>query len=160
MKIHIGSYWQTGKGPKFCGIYRSPKRALLFLSCAWLVFWMGCSPAGEAPVEKSPTLEKAGNLESLIVPEELLDGEARFNTFCGGCHGVYAKGTQKGPPLVHKIYEPGHHGDFAFIRAATQGVRAHHWEFGNMPKIPGVTVEEVKGIIQYVRWLQRQAGVY
>ena len=37
------------------------------------------------------------------------------------------------PPLVHKLYEPGHHSDMAFIMAAKNGVRSHHWRFGNMP---------------------------
>jgi hypothetical protein len=48
----------------------------------------------------------------------------------------------------------------AFQRAAAQGVRAHHWEFGNMPKIESVTPADVDQITQYVRWLQKQAGVY
>ena len=93
------------------------------------------------------------------VPADVQVGEAKFNTQCAGCHGERASGTKQGPPLVHKIYEPSHHGDGAFYRAAANGVRAHHWNFGAMPKIPGVTKEDVAHIIQYVRWLQRQAGI-
>jgi hypothetical protein len=48
----------------------------------------------------------------------------------------------------------------AFQRAAENGVRAHHWEIGNMPKIEGVTSGDVEHIIRYVRWLQREAGIY
>lgn len=44
--------------------------------------------------------------------------------------------------------------------AATNGVQAHHWEFGNMPKIEGVTPQDVEHIIKYIRWLQKQAGVF
>ena len=73
------------------------------------------------------------------VPAEFQVGETKFNSSCAACHGKEAAGTDHGPPLVHKIYEPNHHGDPAFQRAATTGVRAHHWEFGNMPKIEGVT---------------------
>jgi hypothetical protein len=40
------------------------------------------------------------------------------------------------------------------------GVKAHHWEFGNMPKIEGVTPEDVDQIVKYVRWLQTQAGIF
>ena len=69
-------------------------------------------------------------------------------------------GTSQGPPLVHKIYEPNHHGDAAFQRAAANGVKAHHWEFGNMPKIDAATPEDVEQIIKYVRWLQKQAGIF
>jgi mono/diheme cytochrome c family protein len=71
------------------------------------------------------------------VPVELQPGESRFQAHCSACHGPQGTGTQQGPPLVHKIYEPNHHGDAAFQRAAASGVKAHHWEFGNMPKIDG-----------------------
>lgn len=94
------------------------------------------------------------------VPEEYKAGEERFNGLCARCHGMAGKGTNMGPPLVHKIYEPSHHGDFAFMRAAMQGVRAHHWKFGNMPKISEATPDDITKIIFYVRWLQRQAGIY
>lgn len=147
MGFSLASYWQK-------------KRVFFFLSCGWFIFCIGCSPAEDSPVKNISAFGKVEKSEALVVPKDLLDGEARFHTFCAKCHGTYAKGTQKGPPLVHKIYEPSHHGDGAFLRAATQGVRAHHWEFGNMPKIAGVTVEEVMGIVQYIRWLQRRAGVY
>ena len=93
------------------------------------------------------------------VPAELQAGEAKFNAHCSACHGPKAIGTQQGPPLVHKIYEPNHHGDAAFLRAAEFGVKAHHWEFGNMPKIEGVSSADVEQIIRYIRWLQRQAGI-
>lgn len=93
------------------------------------------------------------------VPAELQAGEAKFNSHCSACHGAQATGTQQGPPLVHKIYEPNHHGDAAFLRAAEFGVKAHHWEFGNMPKIEGVSSADVEQIIRYIRWLQRQAGI-
>ncbi|MFO0774177.1 MAG: cytochrome c [Nitrospiraceae bacterium] len=86
-------------------------------------------------------------------------GEALFQTNCSACHGVKAVGTGNGPPLVHKIYEPNHHGDMAFQRAAANGVRAHHWQFGDMPKINGVSTADVDEIIRYVRWLQREAGI-
>ncbi|MBU6432610.1 MAG: c-type cytochrome [Nitrospirae bacterium] len=94
------------------------------------------------------------------VPGELQVGETKFNANCAACHGKQAAGTDHGPPLVHKIYEPNHHGDPAFQRAAANGVKAHHWEFGNMPKIDGVTPEDVDQIVKYVRWLQKQAGIF
>lgn len=93
------------------------------------------------------------------VPAEFQVGETTFNATCAACHGKQAAGTDHGPPLVHKIYEPNHHGDQAFQLAAANGVRAHHWEFGNMPKVEGVTPGDVDQIVKYVRWLQRQAGI-
>ncbi len=101
----------------------------------------------------------AATQEAAPVPAEFRSGEAKFNAHCARCHGERAGGTAQGPPLVHKIYEPNHHGDPAFQRAAANGVRAHHWKFGDMPKIEGVTPEDVQQIIHYVRWLQRQAGI-
>ena len=93
------------------------------------------------------------------VPTEFQVGETTFNVNCAACHGKQGAGTDHGPPLVHKIYEPNHHGDQAFQRAAANGVTAHHWEFGNMPKIESVTPGDVDQIVKYVRWLQRQAGI-
>ena len=63
------------------------------------------------------------------------------------------------PPLVHKIYEPSHHGDESFQRAVAIGVRAHHWKFGTMPAIEGLTRADVKVITAYVRELQRHNGI-
>ncbi|HYM37717.1 MAG TPA: cytochrome c [Nitrospiraceae bacterium] len=96
----------------------------------------------------------------VAVPAEFKKGEAAFNANCALCHGTRGVGTSQGPPFVHKIYEPNHHGDAAFQRAAMMGVRAHHWQFGDMPKISTVTPNEVDEIIKYVRWLQRQAGIF
>ncbi len=93
------------------------------------------------------------------VPAEFQTGETTFNANCSACHGKQAVGTDHGPPLVHKVYEPNHHGDEAFKRAAANGVKAHHWEFGNMPKIDAVTPADVDQIVKYVRWQQRQAGI-
>ena len=93
------------------------------------------------------------------VPAEFQVGETTFNATCAACHGKQGAGTDHGPPLVHKVYEPNHHGDPAFQRAAANGVKAHHWEFGDMPKVDGVTPQDVDQIVKYVRWLQRQAGI-
>lgn len=88
-------------------------------------------------------------------------GKALFDANCAECHGANAAGTaDAGPPLVHKIYEPNHHGDLAFQLAARNGVRAHHWPFGNMPAVPGVTEQDVDKIVVYVRSLQKANGIF
>ncbi|PPB81594.1 cytochrome c [Albidovulum inexpectatum] len=87
-------------------------------------------------------------------------GEAAFNARCAQCHGPNAAGRNGvAPPLVHKIYEPGHHADMAFFMAAQNGVRAHHWPFGDMPPVPGITRAEIASIVAYVRALQRANGI-
>ena len=103
-------------------------------------------------------------LARVSVPDQLselaLIGKKGFDTNCASCHGQNAAG-QNGiaPPLIHKIYEPSHHGDESFQRAAAMGVRAHHWKFGNMPAIEGLTRADVKAITAYVRELQRHNGI-
>lgn len=86
-------------------------------------------------------------------------GEAVFAASCAVCHGRDAAGSEQGPPLVHRIYEPGHHGDAAFALAVARGVRQHHWSFGDMPPQPGVSPREVEQIVAYVRALQRANGI-
>jgi mono/diheme cytochrome c family protein len=93
------------------------------------------------------------------VPAEHAAGERLYAANCASCHGVAGVGTQAGPPLVHRVYEPSHHADFAFRMAVTRGVVAHHWRFGNMPPQPQVAPADVAPIVGYVRWLQRQAGI-
>jgi len=79
---------------------------------------------------------------------------------CAACHGANAAGQDGvAPPLVHVIYEPSHHGDEAFQRAAELGVRGHHWPFGNMPPVEGVTRADVTMITAYIRELQRANGI-
>ncbi|MBI5237505.1 MAG: cytochrome c [Deltaproteobacteria bacterium] len=86
-------------------------------------------------------------------------GEGLFNSKCAMCHGRKGAGTKMGPPLVHKIYEPNHHADISFHMAVQRGVRAHHWGFGDMPKINGVTEADADEIIRYIRSLQKEAGI-
>ncbi len=92
-------------------------------------------------------------------PAAMAGGAAIFERNCAKCHGQKAKGTDKGPPLVHKIYEPGHHADVAFYLAVRRGVPAHHWPFGDMPPIEGIGDEEIAQIVDHVRGLQRAAGI-
>ncbi len=151
------------------GKYFSPWVGWLLLLGLMCGVGVGCSQAEEEvhsshssvgmPTAHATASADGGGL-NIEVPQEFQAGEERFTAFCSRCHGVHARGTTKGPPLVHKIYEPSHHGDFAFLRAAAQGVRAHHWDFGNMPKIADASPDDVKWIIAYVRWLQREAGIH
>lgn len=88
-------------------------------------------------------------------------GQALFDNNCATCHGKNAAGQDGvAPPLVHMIYEPGHHADISFQRAAKLGVRAHHWPFGNMPPVESVDEASVSKIISYVRALQRANGIH
>jgi mono/diheme cytochrome c family protein len=137
---------------------RTTLKTLAWILCGFV--YLGCSENGTEALESPAQAPMEQPAEEKALPSELKEGEAKFNTFCSPCHGAKGSGTTQGPPLVHKIYEPNHHADMAFQRAAAQGVRAHHWQFGDMPKIEGVTPEDVTQITGYIRWLQRQAGIF
>jgi len=85
-------------------------------------------------------------------------GDPLYQASCASCHGSNLRGTDKGPSHLSIVYEPGHHGDIAFVRAARNGVPQHHWPFGDMLPIPGLSDEELEAIIAYVRENQRIFG--
>ena len=120
--------------------------AMVFLN---LLLVAACSES------KQGSPQESGGAKIALVPDALKRGEALFNTNCTPCHGEKAAGTGRGPTFLSKIYEPNHHSDASFQMAVQNGVRAHHWQFGDMPKIPGVSQEDVSEIVAYVRWLQQ-----
>ena len=115
--------------------------------------------AGRAPADPEGTAIVSVTPPATLSAKAQI-GETAFNAKCIACHGPGAEG-QKGvaPPLVHKIYEPSHHGDMAFVLAAQNGVRSHHWPFGDMPPVEGLTRADVLNIVAYVRELQRENGI-
>ncbi len=135
--------------------------ALAFVAAiAGVWFVIRPTPVGEANLPNGGSTVAA----EVRVPDSLSPnaqaGKALFEVNCAACHGENASGNVgEGPPLVHKIYEPSHHSDEAFQRAVALGVRAHHWRFGNMPRVDGLSREDVAQIVDYVRALQRENGI-
>ena len=86
-------------------------------------------------------------------------GAVAFDAHCVACHGKSGSGTTQGPPLVHDIYNPGHHADESFWRAVRQGVQQHHWRFGHMVPLPQVSDAQLTSIVRYVRELQQANGI-
>lgn len=86
-------------------------------------------------------------------------GAALFQKHCIECHGRDARGTERGPSLLHPGYRPDHHSDLAFYIAMQQGVGQHHWKFGDMKPVRAVTPEQAGHIIGWIRHEQRKAGV-
>lgn len=135
---------------------RAKYAAACLLTALAVLLLAGCSGGGGNAGDG----RDGGGAPSGLSPAALA-GEGAFNARCALCHGAGAGGgTGIGPPLVHPIYEPGHHQDFAFRNAVRNGVTAHHWEFGNMPPVPGVSDAEIASIICYVRELQRAQGIF
>jgi mono/diheme cytochrome c family protein len=89
---------------------------------------------------------------------QLADGDALYQANCASCHGADLRGTSKGPSHLSVVYEPNHHGDDAFRSAIANGSAQHHWEFGDMPPVEGLSSSEVEAIIAYVRDVQEREG--
>jgi len=117
-----------------------------------------------APDVRATGVPEGDALVAITLPESLspeaVMGKRAFDATCAECHGVNATGRKEfGPPLVDDIYEPSHHADMAFQLAVQNGVRAHHWRFGDMPPQTGLTPSDVANIVAYVRELQRANGI-
>lgn len=94
------------------------------------------------------------------IPFSYGKGKQLYEENCSSCHGVKLDGTDKGPPLIHAFYKPSHHGDGAFYKAALKGARAHHWNFGDMLPVKGMTAKKMDSIVPYVRFYQQQMKLY
>ncbi|MCC5992305.1 MAG: cytochrome c [Rhodobacteraceae bacterium] len=104
-------------------------------------------------------------LVQLVMPDSLSEheqlGAALYAENCAVCHGVNGAGVaETGPPLVHIIYETSHHPDGAFYAAVQLGVRAHHWGYGDMPRLPHLSEQEIAQIIAFIRRVQRENGIF
>jgi len=108
-------------------------------------------------IKDLPPVSRGVNMPQLS--PQAVQGQRVFDANCAQCHGQYGLGTDKGPPLLNAIYNPGHHPDEAFVRAVRQGVRQHHWRFGNMAALPEVNEDDVLRIVRYVRELQEANGI-
>lgn len=128
---------------------------------ALAVFTILKTPPPDAPGPEATS--SGGAIVTVEIPPiegNAVIGQRIFETACAACHGINAVGIEgSAPPLVHVIYEPSHHGDEAFQRAIVNGVRSHHWRFGNMPPVEGLTRGDVTMIVTYIRELQRANGI-
>ncbi len=130
----------------------------LGLIAVWWVFL-------RSPQDQEQVVVAVGDpLTTVVVPAGFTAREqmglTAFNAKCADCHGVNGAGRVGiAPPLVHKIYEPNHHGDMAFELAVRNGVRAHHWPFGDMPPVEGLTGADITAIVAYIRVIQRENGI-
>lgn len=91
-------------------------------------------------------------------PELVELGAGLYEATCAECHGSDLRGTDKGPSHLSYVYRPNHHADGAFFLAVLRGSTAHHWRFGDMSPVEGLTTEDVEAIVAYVREQQRLEG--
>lgn len=109
---------------------------------------LGACSRAASPLPASPT------------PDTLLyEGRVLYSSNCARCHGGDLKGSPFGPPLLDAAYRPSEHPDATFARAIRDGVQPHHWNFGPMPPVEGLTDEQVKRITAFVRSEQQKVGI-
>ncbi len=122
------------------------KRAAAILAVAALT--TACSESTDRP-------------ETEIQPQDpglVAAGAVLYAASCAECHGTDLRGTDQGPSHLSVVYEPNHHADIAFLLAVRQGARSHHWGFGDMEPVPGLSDEDVQAIVAFVRETQRLEG--
>ena len=145
------------------------RAAVAALSVAVLVIAAACADDAEAPASTT-TPTAAPTAEATPTPTPTpdapaaprfsgTDGRELYGQACAVCHGQALEGTNAGPTFLDRIYAPWHHADIAFIFAVERGVRAHHWNFGNMAPVEGLDHEQVLAIIAFIREQQRAAGI-
>ena len=54
-----------------------------------------------------------------------VQGKALYAQHCASCHGADLKGSNQGPPMLHRIYEPSHHADMAITVTITVKGKVH-----------------------------------
>ena len=77
---------------------------------------------------------------------------------CASCHGADLRGSDKGPSMLSIVYEPNHHTDDSFRNAIANGAPQHHWPFGDMEPVEGLSEDDVEAVITFVRAEQERRG--
>lgn len=85
-------------------------------------------------------------------------GAQVYAAACASCHGADMRGTDKGPSHLSIVYEPNHHTDDSFRLAIANGVPQHHWNFGPMEPVDGLSDNEVEAVIAFIRSEQVRLG--
>ncbi len=89
---------------------------------------------------------------------DVVRGAEVYASSCASCHGADLRGTDKGPSHLSIVYEPSHHGDASFRSAIANGSPQHHWDFGDMDPVDGLSDDDVEAVIAFVRTEQERLG--
>ncbi len=101
----------------------------------------------------------AGDVNISAQPADLVStGAEIYQAACAACHGTDLRGTDRGPSHLSAVYEPNHHSDAAFLLAVRNGSPQHHWRFGDMKPIDGLSEDDIVAITAFVREKQRVEG--
>jgi mono/diheme cytochrome c family protein len=116
------------------------------------------APANTVDAAAPTSTATASAPTSTAAGPSIPDGAAVYQQYCAECHGDDLRGTDKGPSQLSIIYEPNHHGDYAYRVAIRDGAREHHWWFGDMPPVEDITDLEIEKVISYIRSEQERLG--
>ena len=126
-----------------------------------LIAVIGCGSEAEPPTNTpTPLATPPPTVPGPDLSNAALAGKQVFNANCSICHGADVMGSATGPPLIDRIYEPGHHADFSIRSAVRNGVPQHHWWFGDMPPVAGISDQQIEHLICYIRELQRANDIF
>jgi mono/diheme cytochrome c family protein len=90
------------------------------------------------------------------VPEEYIIGQQHFHRVCAVCHGPDARGGKKAPTFLQKKFSSLNFSNVKIARTILNGSSS-----GSMPSQKNkVTDEEIRQIIKYIRFSQKEAGVH
>lgn len=113
---------------------------------------------GAAVVLAMATIRAEPTLSADRSPALAAAGAELYEASCAECHGLEMRGTDTGPSLLSIVYEPNHHSDTAFLSAIRNGAQSHHWDFGPMEPVEGLSDEDVTAIVTFVRNAQASEG--
>ena len=91
-------------------------------------------------------------------PNLVSAGADIYQASCASCHGSDLRGTERGPSHLSAVYEPNHHSDAAFLLAVRNGSPQHHWRFGDMRPVDGLSDDDIAALTAFVRETQRVEG--
>ena len=90
------------------------------------------------------------------VPEDYVAGQKYFHQVCANCHGADAAGGNKAPTFLQEKFHPTNITNGKIVSTILNGSSS-----GAMPSQKNkVNDEQIREIIKYIRFSQREAGVY
>ena len=90
------------------------------------------------------------------VPEDYLSGQEYFHKVCAICHGADAGGGNRAPSFLQEIFHSTKFSNQKIANTILNGSKS-----GSMPTQKNrVNDLQIREIIKYIRFSQREAGMY
>ena len=89
------------------------------------------------------------------VSEKYRIGQINYHRVCAQCHGAAAMGGGRAPTFLQEKFNPKNFPNRRIVRAILNGS-----DSGSMPSQKNkVTDDEIREILKYIRYSQREAGI-